>query len=61
MLTKCKRNAHACTEGGTDCFRGGQQVLKFCVWGINLFSPGGQSISKSLVQGDCFKGGPNLS
>ena len=28
-----------CTEEETDCFRGGTTSIKFCVQGINLFSP----------------------
>ena len=56
MLTKCKRNAHACTEEGTNRFRGGLQVLKFCVLGDQFIQSGGPSILRLLVRGTTLRG-----
>ena len=54
MRTKCKHNAHVCTEEGTDRFRGGPQVLNF-VSGGSIYSVRGTIIlngnfSKKLCQ-----------
>ena len=42
-------------------FQGGITSIKIFVSGDQFIQSGGQSVSRSLVRGDCFKGGPNLS
>ena len=71
MNKMCSRSVnrirtHALKAGGPIVSRVTTSSKILCP-GINLFSPGGQSISRSLVQADRFKrgtalrGGPNLS